>query len=58
LLATMTIGTGTVTWSSFEQPFRPDRDYRYTAFGPFRFGRRHYVSAVDRVAALVSTEQL
>jgi hypothetical protein len=30
----------------------------YTAFGPSRFGRRHYVSPVDRVAALVSTEQL
>jgi hypothetical protein len=52
----MTVGIDTVTWSRFEQPFRLDRDY--AAFGPFRFGRRHYVSAVDRVAALVSIQQL
>jgi hypothetical protein len=55
LLATITVGTDTVTMVEFSSN-GPDRDY--TAFVPFRFGRRHYVSAVDRVAAPVSTEQL
>lgn len=34
-----------VTWSSFRQPHRPDRDY--TGFGPFRFNAEQYAAAID-----------
>ena len=34
-----------VTWSKFEQPHRPDRDY--TGLGPFRFHRSYYARAVQ-----------
>ena len=40
-----------VMWQDFQQPHRPERDYR--SFGPFVFGRKEYDRAVaDAVAAL------
>jgi hypothetical protein len=41
---------GLVTWHSFLQPFRSDRDYR--AFGPFVFQRVQYERAVKEAAAV------
>lgn len=43
-----------VLWDSFEQPFRPDRDY--TGFGPFRFERHRYDAAVATLDAAVREE--
>ncbi|RFA09350.1 hypothetical protein B7R54_08980 [Subtercola boreus] len=40
----------TVTWQSFEQPFRRERDY--SALPPFIFDRAEYVAAVTTVAHL------
>jgi hypothetical protein len=34
-----------VTWRSFRQPHRPDRDY--SGFGPFRFDAAAYRAALD-----------
>lgn len=42
---TINANPSTVTWSSFQQPFRPDRDY--SALGPFEFERRAYEEAVN-----------
>jgi hypothetical protein len=41
-----------VTWRSFAQPFRPQRDYG--DFGPFTFRRSQYEGAVRETAAVVS----
>lgn len=48
LLATVTVQAGAVSWSRFEQPHRPDRDY--SGFGPFTFAERVYRAAVDEAA--------
>lgn len=43
-----------VVWDSFEQPYRPERDY--TGFGPFRFDRDRYDEAVAALAATVGAD--
>lgn len=51
LEARIVVEPGTVTWTGFRQPHRPDRDYR--GFGPFVFPRPAYERAVaTAVAAL------
>lgn len=52
LNATVEVDGGTVTWSGYEQPHRPDRDYG--AFGPHRFDRAQYEEAVAALAAAAS----
>jgi hypothetical protein len=37
-----------VTWTSFRQPYRSDRDY--SAFGPFTFRRHDYEAAITAIA--------
>lgn len=44
LAARITVDGTTVTWSTFQQPHRPDWDY--SAFGPFTFDRQQYEKAV------------
>lgn len=44
LAARITVDGTTVTWSTFQQPHRPDWDY--SAFGPFKFDRQQYEKAV------------
>lgn len=44
LNAGITVNGATVTWSRFQQPYRPDWDY--SAFGPFEFDRQQYENAV------------
>ncbi|MFD2472882.1 hypothetical protein [Amycolatopsis silviterrae] len=44
LLARVTVTGDEVVWDAFEQPHRPERDYR--GFGPFRFARAGYDAAV------------
>lgn len=51
LLARVTVTAGEVRWDAFEQPFRPDRDYR--AFGPFRFDPGAYDGALRNLDALL-----
>ncbi len=45
LLATVEDRGDKVSWSSFEQPHRPERDY--SGFGPFTFSRSPYVEALS-----------
>lgn len=45
LLARITASECGVTWSEFEQPFRPERDY--AELGPFVFDRRAYEDALQ-----------
>ncbi len=52
LEAQVLIENDLVTWRSFAQPFRPQRDYG--SFGPFTFRRSQYEGAVRRTAAAVS----
>jgi hypothetical protein len=42
----------TVTWTEFEQPYRPGRDY--TSFGPFVFSRTDYEAAIADLAGVWS----
>jgi hypothetical protein len=55
LLARVIVGDTTVTWTDFEQPYRPDRDYR--SFGPFTFSRADYESAIAEVAGAWKRER-
>jgi hypothetical protein len=48
LEARVTIDAHTVTWTSFCQPFRPERDY--SDFGPFSFDLREYETAIAELA--------
>lgn len=48
LQATIVVDGDVVTWSDYEQPHRPGRDY--TGFGPHRFDRAQYESAVAAAA--------
>jgi hypothetical protein len=48
LEARVVIDEETVTWNSFRQPFRPQRDY--SDFGPFTFDRREYEAAIAELA--------
>ena len=41
-----------VSWTSFRQPHRPERDY--SGFGPFTFSKPEYVAAVDAAARAIS----
>lgn len=45
LLAAIETDYETMTWSRFEQPHRPERDY--SAFGPFTFDWQEYIDALD-----------
>lgn len=47
LLAGIFASEDAVVWKDFEQPHRPSRDY--TGFGPFRFDRVQYDSAVQEL---------
>ncbi|NUS53904.1 MAG: hypothetical protein HOV66_03440 [Streptomycetaceae bacterium] len=51
LMARITMTADLVVWDSFGQPHRKTRDY--TAFGPFRFGRRQYDAALSALATAV-----
>ena len=48
LFVAVTAGPGTVTWSEFEQPHRPGRDY--SGLGPLVFERAAYDAACSAVA--------
>jgi hypothetical protein len=52
LLARVIVDETTVTWTEFEQPYRPDRDY--TSFGPFVFRRTDYEAAIADLAGVWS----
>lgn len=54
LLARVILEKTTVTWTDFEQPYRPDRDY--SSFGPFVFSRSAYESAIAAIADVWSSE--
>jgi hypothetical protein len=54
LEARVTIDATTVTWESFRQPFRPERDY--SDFGPFTFDRREYEAAIAELAKSLSID--
>ncbi|MQY10055.1 hypothetical protein SRB5_01590 [Streptomyces sp. RB5] len=54
LMVDITVTPGHVTWHSFEQPYRRERDY--SGFGPFRFERRQYDESVRVLAEAVSAE--
>ncbi len=54
LLARVIVGESAVTWTDFEQPHRPERDY--SAFGPFVFDRLTYESAIADITAIWSSE--
>jgi len=47
LLAAITTDYETLTWSQFEQPHRPERDY--SAFGPFTFDWQDYKDALEEL---------
>ena len=47
--------SGGVTWSSFRQPHRPDRDY--TGFGPFRFNAEQYAAAIDAAVNILGADE-
>jgi hypothetical protein len=49
LLAGIFASEETLVWKDFEQPHRPSRDY--AGFGPFRFDRVQYESAVQDLLA-------
>ena len=53
LEARVTVDDNAITWHSFGQPFRPERDY--SDFGPFTFDRREYEAAVTKLAGSLST---
>jgi len=55
LLARITATDDLVIWEAFEQPHRPARDY--SAFGPFRFDRRHYDHAVEKLGREVAAHE-
>ena len=42
----------TVSWTSFRQPHRPERDY--SEFGPFTFSRAEYMAAVNAAADAIT----
>ena len=44
LAVRITVDDSNVIWSNFAQPHRPDWDY--AAFGPFKFDRRQYETAM------------
>ena len=48
LMARITVTDQTVTWDDFEQPTRPDWDYK--GFGPFSFDRAQYERALMAIA--------
>jgi hypothetical protein len=54
LMARITVTTDLVTWDSFEQPFRPMRDY--TEFGPFEFDREQYDAALGDLSRAIDSE--
>lgn len=47
LIASVSHQGDTVTWTGFQQPFRPKRDY--SKFGPFMFSRAQYEGAVNNL---------
>lgn len=49
LQATIAVDADVVTWSDYEQPHRPGRDY--AGFGPHRFDRAQYDAAVAAAAS-------
>jgi hypothetical protein len=52
LLCKVEVDGGTVTWSRFRQPHRPDRDY--SQFGPFVFDADQYREVVAALSAELS----
>jgi hypothetical protein len=50
LLARVEATPDTIGWESFEQPFRPSRDY--SNFGPFLFDRSQYANEVAVLAQM------
>lgn len=48
LEARVDVTADTVTWSEFQQPHRPS--WSYSGFGPFRFDRRQYETAIAEAA--------
>ncbi|WP_030019487.1 hypothetical protein [Streptomyces monomycini] len=54
LMARIAVTGEFVIWDSFEQPYRPERDY--TAFGPFQFDRKQYGDAVQALSAKIRSD--
>ncbi|WP_368396751.1 hypothetical protein [Streptomyces sclerotialus] len=54
LMACITATAAVVTWDSFEQPHRAERDC--TAFGPFHFDRRRYHDALRVLSATMDSD--
>ena len=52
LLARVEANAATVSWSSFELPYRKDRDY--SSLGPFTFERGAYDSTLKRMEIALS----
>ncbi|MEU4087752.1 hypothetical protein [Streptomyces aureus] len=53
LMADITVTSALVTWDSFEQPHRRERDY--SGFGPFQFDRPQYDGALKDLSAALNS---
>lgn len=50
----LTVTDDLVIWDLFEQPHRNTRDH--TGFGPFRFDRHHYDTALQTLATAIGAD--